>query len=246
LSTLKGEAYNEDLDRYAREYLSPDVARTVDQKVLSMVIDRVIHRLEGPDVLEMGYGDGAWTGRLIEQFGRSHVVDASLQLLERASALYGDKLTVYHSYFEDFAPPALFDAIICAYVLEHVVDPVLVLGRCRNWLKPKGLLFVAVPNATSLHRRLGVVMGLQQDVDELGDSDTSIGHRRVYRAPKMEAHLEAAGFRIETRVPMMFKPLPNSLLAHLSEAQLGGIFDLGDEIPEDQRGILGYFCRPAS
>lgn len=246
MNAFKDAAFNKDLDRYAHEYLHPSVVRTVDQKVLAMLIDRVIPRLKGPNVLEMGFGDGGWTGRLIERFGKSYLVDASLQLIERAKALYPGKLIVYHSYFEEFTPPVLFDSVICTYVLEHVADPVLVLRRCRSWLKPEGLLFVAVPNATSLHRRLGVVMGLQKDVYQLSDLDISIGHRRVYDARMLEADIEAAGFRIEIRLPMMFKPLPNSLLAYLNEAQLKGIFDLGDEIPEDQRAILAYFCRTAS
>lgn len=88
-------------------------------------------------------------------------------------------------------------------------------------------------------------MGLQADVYQLGDSDVSVGHRRVYDAPRMEADLSEAGFRIEKRAPMMFKPLPNSLLAYLSEAQLKGIFELGFQIREDQRSILVYLCRPS-
>jgi 2-polyprenyl-3-methyl-5-hydroxy-6-metoxy-1,4-benzoquinol methylase len=240
------EDYRENLDEYARDYLHPKIDRSVDQKFLRMVVSKTICWLEGPAVLEMGYGDGAWTGQLIRKFGQSHVVDASLQLLETARTLYGDKVITYRSYFEEFKPQILFDSVVCTYVLEHVVDPVLVLSRSREWLKPNGLLLVAVPNAGSLHRRLGVVMGLQPDVHQLGDLDTSIGHRRVYDAYRMEADLAAAGFLIEKRAPMMFKPLPNSLLAYLSEAQLKGIFELGFDIPEDQRGILVYLCRTRS
>jgi 2-polyprenyl-3-methyl-5-hydroxy-6-metoxy-1,4-benzoquinol methylase len=243
VSIHKDEDYHEDLNRYAHEYLHPNLARSVDQSILSMLVDRVIHRLEGPNIIEMGYGDGAWTWQLIRKFGKSHLVEISLDLIESAKSLYGDKVVAYHSYFEDLRPPILFDSIICSYVLEHIIDPLLVLKRCRSWLKPGGLLFVAVPNATSLHRRLGVVIGTQKDVFQLGDSDISIGHRRVYSAPTLEADVEAAGFRIEIRWPMMCKPLPNSLLASLSKDQLKGLFDLGDEIIEDQRAILVHFCR---
>lgn len=237
--------YRENLNEYAREYAHPGIVRTVDQKILGMLVSKAACWVEGPAVLEMGYGDGAWTGHLIERFGQSYIVDASFQLLETARTLYGDKVTAYCSYFEEFEAPMLFDSVICTYVLEHVVDPVLVLSRSRGWLKPDGLLLVAVPNATSLHRRLAVAMGLQTDVHQLGESDAGIGHRRVYDAPKMEVDLSAAGFRIEKRAPMMFKPLPNALLASLNEAQLKGMFELGFDIPQDQRGILVYLCRPS-
>ena len=237
--------YRENLNDYTTEYVHPSMARSVDQKILRMLVSKAVCWLEGPAVLEMGYGDGAWTERLIQRFGRSHIVDASSELLQAARALYGDKVTTYCSYFEEFEPPMLFDSVVCTYVLEHVVDPILVLSQSRAWLKPNGLLMAAVPNATSLHRRLAVAMGLQADVYQLGESDASIGHRRVYDAPRMEADLASAGFRIERREPMMFKPLPNSLLAHLSGAQLEGIFKLGFDIPEDQRGVLVCLCRPS-
>jgi trans-aconitate methyltransferase len=241
----KKDEYRENLDQYADEYLRPNAARTVDQRIISILADRIIPQLDGPDVLEMGYGDGVWTNRLIQRFGKSFVVDASAQLLQVASSIYGDKLTVYQSYFEEFHSPVLFDSVICTYVLEHVVDPVVVLRQCRNWLKPHGVLCVAVPNAASLNRRMGVRMGLQKDVHELTEMDLKMGHRRIYDGPMLEADLVSAGFQVDLRLTTMCKPLPNAMFAHLSDAQLEGLFDLGDELPEDQRGILSYTCRPA-
>lgn len=40
-----------------------------------------------------------------------------------------------------------FDHITLAHVLEHVPDPLDLLGRLFAWLKPGGTLFVEVPNA---------------------------------------------------------------------------------------------------
>jgi SAM-dependent methyltransferase len=236
--------YHEDLNRYAGGYVRPNEARTVDQKIIAMLVERIVPQLQGPDVLEMGYGHGVWSPSVIKRFGKSHVVDASLELIESAKGIYKDKLTTYHSYFEEFEAPKTFNSVICTYVMEHVIDPVAVLGRARQWLRPDGLLFIAVPNAGSLHRRLGVAMGLQKNVHQLGDADISIGHRRVYDGPMLQADLKAAGFVIVRELSMMVKPLPNSVLTHLSDAQLKGLFDLGDEVAADQRGILAYFCGP--
>jgi hypothetical protein len=91
---------------------------------------------------------------------------------------------------------------------------------------------------------MGVLMGMQKDVYELGESDIRIGHRRVYDANHLEDDLMAAGFRIVSKIPMMCKPMPNSLLTHLNDDQLIALFNMGDEIPEDIRGILAYMCRP--
>lgn len=234
--------YQEDLDRYANEYLLPDNTRTVDQRIIGILADRIIPRLKGPDVLEMGYGDGVWSGRLIEQFGKTFVVDASHQLLEVAKSTWGSRIETFESYFEEFDSLRKFDSIICTYVLEHVVDPVQVLKKCRDWLKADGTLVVAVPSATSLNRRMGLRMGLQKDLSELTEQDVKMGHRRVFDGPTLESNLHEAGYVILENLTMMCKPLPNSMLSHLNDAQLAGLFDLGDELPYDQRAILVYQC----
>jgi len=41
--------------------------------------------------------------------------------------------------------PSSFDAILFISVLEHLWDPVAALVRCREWLRPGGVLFVNVP-----------------------------------------------------------------------------------------------------
>ena len=245
MSTTKPD-YVEDLDRYVSEYTAPSDARTVDRKICTFFMDEVVDGMRGPDVLEMGYGDGGWTGRLIERHGRSFLVDASRELLDVAKQLYGDRLEAYESYFEEFEPPRRFDTIVCTWILEHVVDPVQVLQRARTWLESEGELFVAVPNALSLHRLMAVKMGLQEEPNELGDSDSLMGHRRVYNDASMSADLTAAGFEIVERKHAMCKPLPNGLMVHLSDEQLRGLYRLGEEIAPDNRGLLAYRCRSAA
>lgn len=238
--------YVEDLDRFAPEYTTPTDARAVDQKTCTFLMDEVVPELKGPDVLEMGYGDGGWTGRLVAQFSRTHLVDASPELLETARGLYGDSIVTYESYFEEFSPPKKFDTILCTWILEHVVDPVLVLEKARQWLAPDGELLVAVPNALSLHRLMAVKMGLQADPHEMGASDASVGHRRVYDDRSMTADLEAAGFEIVERLHAMCKPLPNGMLTHLSDEQLRGLYDTAEFIAPENRGMLVYRCRSAN
>ncbi len=40
----------------------------------------------------------------------------------------------------------MFDAIVSAHVIEHVFQPVAVLSRARELLKPGGVLFLETPN----------------------------------------------------------------------------------------------------
>ena len=43
-----------------------------------------------------------------------------------------------------------FDAIICWYVLEHIADPVIVVQKFVDALRPGGVLVVAVPHVASV------------------------------------------------------------------------------------------------
>lgn len=44
-----------------------------------------------------------------------------------------------------------YDLIYCAYVLEHIDGAEAVLDRFFQWLKPKGLLILMIPNRDSIH-----------------------------------------------------------------------------------------------
>jgi 2-polyprenyl-3-methyl-5-hydroxy-6-metoxy-1,4-benzoquinol methylase len=242
-TTTGHPTYKENLDCFTPEYLDPDPSRQVDQKILGMVIDRVMPNLEGPSVLEMGCGDGQWTGPIIQKFGSTSVVDASAKLLDAARNNFGSKIISHQSYFEDFKPSQKWDTVLCTYVLEHVVDPVQVLKSCYQWLKPGGQLVVAVPNSSSLHRRLGVVMGLQKEATDLSPADRSVGHRRVYNAASLQEDLLAAGFVIEKQDCLCCKILPNSMMVSFSDQLLQGLFDLGDIIEKDECALLAFYCR---
>lgn len=231
------------LDRISQEYREPDAGRRVDRKLISMLVGRTIPWLTGPEVLEMGSGDDQWTEHLIGHFGHSHLVDGSRTLIDAAQRKYGARLTAYHSLFEDLDPGKQFDTVLCSLVLEHVDDPVEVLGRAAQWLKPQGHLVVIVPNALSLHRRLATAMGLTSAAAELGPSDIRLGHRRVFTAASIETDLAAAGLHIVRTAGWMTKLLPQGMMTEYSDALLEGLMRLGDELPREHACFLAYDCR---
>ena len=65
------------------------------------------------------------------------------------------------------------------YILEHVEKPVALLSRAATWLAPGGRLLVDVPNGLSLHRMVGVKMGLLKEPCELNQRDLDLGHRHL-------------------------------------------------------------------
>src|SRR3982750_447639 len=103
------------LEKISDEYLKPDAGRMVDKKLLSMIVDQVIPWINGPEVLEMGFGDDEWTSKIIGKIGRSNILDASSGLLKICQDKYQDKIQTYESLFEEFEPQKKFDTIIASY-----------------------------------------------------------------------------------------------------------------------------------
>jgi trans-aconitate methyltransferase len=245
---LDATAEKELLEKIAGEYTDPDPGRMVDRKFLALMVDRMLPWLKGPEILELGFGDDQWTGRIIERFGKSNIVDASDRLLEMARGKYGSRVTTFTSFFEEFAPEKKFDTIVASFVLEHVVDPVRVMKQAATWLAPGGHLLSIVPHADSSHRRLAVCMGIQKKTSDLGPTDAQMGHRRVYTIEHMEQDITEAGLQVARKRGMVFKPLPQAMMANLNDRQLDGFMKLGDEMPMEYAMCIAFDCtkRPTS
>jgi SAM-dependent methyltransferase len=70
-----------------------------------------------------------------------------------------------------------FDLIICSHVLEHLIDPVVVLGHLCERLSDKGRLIIAVPNICHWRSRLKIMYGYF-DYEESGVMDKT--HLRFF------------------------------------------------------------------
>jgi 2-polyprenyl-3-methyl-5-hydroxy-6-metoxy-1,4-benzoquinol methylase len=238
--------YKRRIEETAEPYLAPDPGQKVDALLRSHIRDRVMRWVVGPEVLEMGAGELMWTQEIVEKLGHSSIVDGSASLLENATATYGDKVTCYESFFEDFTPPGgrRFQTVVATHVLEHVCTPVQVLKRSHDWLAEGGRMILVVPNATSLHRRLGVKMGALKTVYDFSERDYRLGHQRVYDLETLKADALAAGYKIIHIQGFFLKILPVAMMADFSEALVKALFEVGDEIPPEMSSDIGLVLEP--
>jgi 2-polyprenyl-3-methyl-5-hydroxy-6-metoxy-1,4-benzoquinol methylase len=189
-------------------------------------------RMRGPAVLEMGCASGVMTRWLANDFPLVHVVDGSALYLRQLAPAVGPHVHLHHSLFEDFRPPRRFDDIVMARALEHLDDPVGLLTAMRDWLAPGGRLHLVVPNSTSLHRRVGVAMGMLERPDSLSERDHKFGHRRVYNADLLREHLTLAGWTAEQVTGVFLKPLSNAQMTAFAPELLDAFFEVGRALPD--------------
>ena len=58
-----------------------------------------------------------------------------------------------------------FDCIVCADILEHLIDPWSMVGKLKKFLKPKGAIVASIPNV-AFHRIIrGLLKGKWQYAD---------------------------------------------------------------------------------
>ncbi len=208
-------------------------AQGANGKMIEYVARLVISNTKPTEsILEMGPAEGKATRKLDEYFQQVHVVDASpsyLKLIENELP----NVKTYLSFFEDFIPSQKYDNILMSHVLEHVEEPDLVLEVALKWLKPNGKIFASVPNSNSVHRELGVRMGLLQTHNQLNESDLKIGHRRVFNMKEFKLLFRRPNLRIIKSGGFFLKFFSNKELEeHFSDEFLEGLMSIGELAPE--------------
>jgi 2-polyprenyl-3-methyl-5-hydroxy-6-metoxy-1,4-benzoquinol methylase len=195
----------------------------------------------GSRVLEMGFGDGITFSTLAPIFDYT-LVEGSGLLAERARELsdgYEIQPKIIQGYFESFEVSEPFDVVIASHVLEHVDEPISMLVQMRKWLASDGQIIVVVPNAESLHRRLGVILGLQEQLDELSRRDHLVGHQRVYNEELLRAHCREAGFQVVSVDGFFIKTLSNEQMINLTSEVIWGLCQLSRQLPANLSANLG-------
>ena len=138
-------------------------------------------------ILDVGCGRGILPALLRERGWEAH----GLEFSETAARHARDELGIpvhVGSFLDSPYEPGSFDAVVLWHVLEHVPDPVAVLARARQVLRPGGLLVVAVPNFESLQARFSGRHWFHLDVPR---------HYHHFGVRVLKRMLAEAGFSIE-------------------------------------------------
>jgi 2-polyprenyl-3-methyl-5-hydroxy-6-metoxy-1,4-benzoquinol methylase len=198
-------------------------------------------------VLDLGFGDG-----LFLQAFKDHpdftILEGSKSLVKHAKSVVQElhsTAKIVHTYFEEYVTTEKYDVVIASHVLEHVNDPKRVLNLCKQWLSDDGEIIVIVPNRESLHRRLGVAMELQRELDDLSARDKAVGHLRVYSLESLTKEIEETGFKVLEKRGFFTKALSNAQMINLDPEVFRGLCKLSSELPAEMGANIGLVCKNA-
>lgn len=206
------------LDNHVQAYQGLSIYDFDNTIQLKWYPERIVQFSKGASsLLELGLGHGI-TASIFESYFKRHVViDASPAVIQNFRQRFPDsKVQIAESYFETFETPERFDVIVFGYILEHVDDPIRILKHFRHCLTPGGRMFVTVPNAEVLNRRLGHLAGLLPDMQQLSEHDLLLGHKRYYTVGSLRKDIVKAGYAIKRMEGVYLKPLTTSQMLSLN------------------------------
>lgn len=230
------------LDNHVKAYQGKNIYDFDNGIQLKWYPERVVQFSPGASsLLELGLGHGITADVFGRHFRRHMVIDASRAVIENFRQRFPDsKAEIVESFFESFETNERFDVIVFGYILEHVEDPILILKHFRKFLAPGGRMFVTVPNAEVLNRRLGHLAGLLPDMQELADHDRLLGHKRYYTVDSLRKTLTESGYEIRRLEGIYLKPLTTQQMIslNLDERIILALCKVAVEYPELSCSLL--------
>lgn len=189
------------------------------------------------NILEVGIGGGDVTLMLNQRFSALTCIDSDaercgairqmLQEMQLPGAMF-----ISAPVEEVSLDDAEYDHIVLFNILEHLEDPVAALKKLGKACASSGRIHITVPLAHSLHRHLGVAMGMMDDAGDLAESDIHFGHYRVYTRDSLVEHVTEAQLLVHYEKSFYLKPLPTAQLTPLPMEIHQGLFALGEQFPQ--------------
>ena len=198
-------------------------------------------KLIGGKALQLGLGDGYIAEKVCPYYEKLVVLEGSDKVIQQ---FYNPKsgYAAIHTFFEDYQEKGTYDVLLGNHILEHVEDPVAVLKQARKSLKPGAKAMFTVPNADSLHRRIGVAMGMLEKRNSLHGQDLLLGHRRVYTLSELQKDVSEAGYKITESFGYILKLVSNAQMKGWSKELLAAIYQTSRTVPPEICSNIGVIC----
>lgn len=223
------------------KYLDKVRANEFDQWVGRLQTIKVMELSRGQSILDIGCGIGQFTPMFLGKFKRVVGLDPSEKYL-RIARKANSKVEYIVGWGEKFKLNERFDTITMNMLLEHVDNPVALLKNCKKNLAKGGRILAQVPNANSVTRRLGVLMGVIDNINHISDKERNYyGHQRTYTLDTLTSDCKKSGLKVVEKGGFMFKPLPNEMLGKICRERgvvwtrkfMDALVKFGADRPED-------------
>ncbi len=230
------------LDKHLKAYTGDNLYDFDNTILLNWYSKRIVELSNSNEsLLELGLGHGFTALNFSIYFEKHLILDGSKDIIENFKAKYPSfKSNICETYFEAFQTKERFDLIVMGFILEHVDEPVKIMKYYKQFLNPKGRMFLSVPNAEVMNRKLGELSGLLEDITELSENDILLGHKRYYTKKTFIDDIHLAELEVISIEGIYLKPFTTKQMISLDlkENIIDSLCKLGVQYPELSCGIL--------
>lgn len=228
-----------DIEDYSKKYAVPGFEK---YKVFyrKKKLLEVINDFQPQNILEIGCGS--------EPLFLS-VPDIRFTVIEPSSDFYNnavklsegdERITCIEGFFEDVSRRLLpeYDMIICASLLHEVEDPESFLLAVTKLCNENTIVHIIVPNANSMHRLLGMEMGMIADPHEKSQNNKDFQQNNVFDRNSLRQIAERNGLEVTESGSFFVKPFSHGQMYEmmekeiLNESVLDGLYHLTKYMPE--------------
>ena len=129
-----------------------------------------------------------------------------------------------NTLWEDFESKEKFTDILLVDSFQLLENKKQLLKKYQNLLTAEGRFHLIFPNSNSLHRQIGVEMGLIESLTEQSDMDKLVNSNQTLDWNSSRNLLTNFEFEIEKEIPILLKPLDNKSMLTLAEDQINAYF----------------------
>lgn len=156
-------------------------------------------------VLDIGGKDGKYTSKISED----------LTILDLNPQKISSDINYIKADIMEFDTSEKYDLIVCSAVMEHFKreEGKKIVRKINKFLEKDGFVFITCPNACSLNRELGELLGVCNALD-LSEGDLKVGHKYLYNLPRLESLIKK-NLDFVASGSYFLKPLPTQDMNNL-------------------------------
>lgn len=206
-----------DLSVYEQDPYEAENLQSMKAYVENIIYYAQSSNLTDKTFLELGIGHSKTIEHLSKYFSSLTVLDIETSLIEKYKKLY-PSVKFINTFFEKFETSKKFDYIGMGFVLEHVENPQDIIKKYKKILNKNGMIFVSVPNASSLHRIIANKAGLLEDIKQMSQTDKKYGHVRFLDYAEWIELFNSCGIKVVYSHGLYLKPFTTLQIEELSLA----------------------------
>lgn len=171
------------------------------------------------------------------------IVEPSEKFYENARRLSMEKenITCIKGFFEEEVNKIVgkkYDMVICSGLLQEVPDPIKLINAIKLVCDKNTVVHINVANMYSVHRLLGVELGILTDIFEQSEANKRLQQNTNFDMSRLQKMVEDSGLKIAEKGSYFVKPFSNDQMETMIEQHiiddkvLEGLYNLSKHMPQ--------------